>query len=87
MITHRPYPSDASDAEWEFVRPYLCLLPEDAGQRVYSLRDVFDALRWMVRGGSPWRSGPSHNKSEHKPGGTPRVSEKPMVLDCVVAIF
>jgi transposase len=55
MINHQHYPSDASDAEWEFVRPYLCLLPEDAGQRVHSLRDVFDALRWMVRGGSPWR--------------------------------
>jgi transposase len=55
MITHQPYPSDVSDAEWEFVRPYLCLLPEDAGQRVYNLRDAFDALRWMVRGGSPWR--------------------------------
>jgi transposase len=55
MITHQPYPSDVSDAEWEFVRPYLCLLPEDAGQRVHNLRDVLDALRWMVRGGSPWR--------------------------------
>jgi transposase len=55
MITHQPYPSDVSDAEWEFVRPYLCLLPEDAGQRVHNLRDVLDALRWMIRGGSPWR--------------------------------
>ena len=55
MITHQPYPSDVSDAEWEFVVPYLCLLPEDAGQRVYNLRDVFDALRWLVRSGSPWR--------------------------------
>lgn len=33
MITHQPYPSDVSDAEWEFVLPYLCLLPEDVGQR------------------------------------------------------
>ena len=55
MITHQPYPSDVSDAEWEFVVPYLCLLPEDAGQRVHNLRDVLDALRWMVRGGAPWR--------------------------------
>src|ERR1700733_2651142 len=55
MITHKPYPSDVSDVEWEFVRPYLCLLPEDAGQRVHGLRDVLDGLRWMVRGGSPWR--------------------------------
>lgn len=55
MIAHQPYPSDISDAEWEFVVPYLCLLPEDAGQRVYNLRDVFDGLRWIVRTGSPWR--------------------------------
>jgi transposase len=55
MITHRPYPSDVSDAEWEFVRPYLCLLPEDAGQRQHGLRDVFDGLRWLVRTGAQWR--------------------------------
>src|ERR687890_2152325 len=55
MITHQPYPSDISDAEWQFVVPYLCLLPEDAGQRVHDLRDVLDALRWVVRSGSPWR--------------------------------
>jgi transposase len=55
MITHQPYPSDVPDAEWEFVLPHLCLLPEDAGQRVHGLRDVFDGLRWVVRTGSPWR--------------------------------
>ena len=54
MITHQPYPSDVSDPEWAFVVPYLCLLPEDSGQRVYNLRDVFDGLRWIVRSGSPW---------------------------------
>jgi transposase len=55
MITHKPYCSDVSDKEWTFVAPYLCLLPEDAGQRVHNLRDVFDGLRWIVRSGSPWR--------------------------------
>ena len=30
-------------------------MEEEAPQRQYSLRDVFDALRWMCRGGSPWR--------------------------------
>src|SRR3954451_1805691 len=55
MITHQPYPSDVSDAEWQFVVPYLCLLPEDAAQREHDLRDVFDAARWLVRSGSPWR--------------------------------
>src|SRR3954470_13624897 len=55
MITHKPYPSDVSDAEWHFVVPYLRLLSEDAGQRVHDLRDGFDAARWLVRSGSPWR--------------------------------
>lgn len=55
MITHQPYPSDVSDAEWEFVLPYICLLPEDAGRRVHNLRDAFDALRRLVRSGAQWR--------------------------------
>ena len=30
-------------------------MKEDAPQRDYPLRAVFDALRWMVRAGCPWR--------------------------------
>ncbi len=54
-----PYPSDVSDEEWAFVAPYLILLPEDAGQRSYSLREVFNGLRWIVRTGAPWRMMPN----------------------------
>jgi hypothetical protein len=39
-ISHQPNPSDASDEEWSFVVPYLCLLPEEASQRVHGFRDV-----------------------------------------------
>jgi transposase len=35
--------------------PYLTLVPEDAPQRVHNLREVFNALRWIVRAGAPWR--------------------------------
>ena len=42
------YPTDVSDDEWAFVAPYLILLPEDAGQRTYSLREVFNGLRSRV---------------------------------------
>lgn len=51
----RGYPSDVSDGEWEFVAPYLTLLPEDCGQRVHPLREVFNGLRYVVRAGCPWR--------------------------------
>jgi len=52
--TRKPYPSDVSDEEWAFVMPYLTLLPLDAKQRKYDLREVFNALRWLVRTGAQW---------------------------------
>src|SRR5690349_11397656 len=55
MSTRKPYPSDVSDDEWAFVVPYLTLMNENAPQRDYPLREVFNALRWLVRTGSPWR--------------------------------
>jgi transposase len=55
QTTRKPYPSDVSDVEWAFVVPYLTLLPLDAEQRTHDLREVFNALRWLVRAGAPWR--------------------------------
>ncbi|MFO0962148.1 MAG: IS5 family transposase [Phycisphaerales bacterium] len=44
-----------TDEEWALAAPNLTLMREDAPQREHSLRDIFDALRWMARSGSPWR--------------------------------
>jgi len=56
MNTERkPYPSDVTDDEWQFVLPYLTLMRLDAPQREYDLREVFNALRWMARAGADWR--------------------------------
>lgn len=54
-MARKPYPSDVTDDEWMFVTPYLTLMREDAPQREHDLREVFNALRWIVRAGSPWR--------------------------------
>ena len=51
----KPYPSDVSDEEWAFVAPYLTLMREDAPQREYPLREVFNGLRYVVKTGAPWR--------------------------------
>jgi transposase len=56
----RAYPTDVSDDEWAFVAPYLALLPEEAGQRKHDLREVFNALRWLVKSGAPWRMLPTN---------------------------
>ncbi len=51
----KAYPTDVSDEEWEFVAPYLTLMREDAPQRRHDLREVFNGLRFIVRGGLQWR--------------------------------
>lgn len=57
-MERKAYPSDVSDEEWAFVAPYLTLMREDAPQRDYELREVFNGLRWLVRTGAPWRMMP-----------------------------
>lgn len=59
-IPRKPYPTDVSDEEWAFVAPYLALVREDAPQRHHALREVFNALRWIVRAGAPWRLLPTN---------------------------
>jgi transposase len=44
-----------SDEEWAFVPPYVTLMTPDAPQRRYDLREVFNGLRFIVRGGLQWR--------------------------------
>ena len=59
-MNRKTYPSDVSDDEWAFVAPYLALVREDAPQRRHDLREVFNALRWLVRAGAPWRLLPTN---------------------------
>jgi transposase len=58
-MARKPYPSDVTDEEWDFVAPYLTLMTEDAPQREHDLREVFNGMRWIVRTGSPWRYMPN----------------------------
>ena len=58
-VSRKPYPTDVSDDEWAFVVPYLALVREDAAQRKHELREVFNALRWIVRAGASWRMLPN----------------------------
>ena len=53
------YDSDVSDEEWAFCAPCLTLMKEDAPQREHSLREVFNAMRYLVRVGCPWRMIPN----------------------------
>ncbi|MCZ8092230.1 MAG: IS5 family transposase [Acidovorax sp.] len=58
-MPRKPYPTDVSDEEWSFAAPYLTLMNQHAPQREHDLREVFNALRWLVRAGAPWRMLPN----------------------------
>ncbi len=54
------YPTKDGFWPWAFVAPHLALCRLDAPQRTHDLREVFNALRWMVRTGAQWRYMPNH---------------------------
>lgn len=50
----RRYPTDLSDAEWTILEPYFG--PYATGRpRVRPIRDVLDALFYVLRAGCAWR--------------------------------
>jgi transposase len=58
-VDRKGYPEDVTDEEWAFVLPYLLLSWEDSQSRRHSLRELFNAVRYVVRMGKQWRSMPN----------------------------
>ena len=51
----RAYQTDLSNAEWALITPHLPT-PRDPGRpRVHPLREILDAVFYVVRGGCTWR--------------------------------
>ncbi|NUY05938.1 transposase [Paraburkholderia youngii] len=44
-----------SDEDWYFATAYLTLMNKDTPRRCNELREMFNALRWIVRAAMPWR--------------------------------
>jgi putative transposase len=51
----QPYPSDLSDAQWTRLRSYLPAPKAQGRPRTHSLRDVFDAIFYVLKSGCHWR--------------------------------
>jgi putative transposase len=49
------YPTDLSDKEWARLRSHLPTLPKTVKPRAHSLRDILDAMFYVLRSGCPWR--------------------------------
>jgi putative transposase len=51
----KTYPTDLSDAQWTHLQPYLPTPKAHGRPRTHSLRDVFDAVFYVLKSGCPWR--------------------------------
>jgi putative transposase len=54
------YPSDLTDAEWAVMAPLLPRPHRTGRRRRTGLREVLNAIRYMVRSGCEWRMLPVH---------------------------
>jgi len=51
----RAYQTDLSDAEWACIEPYLPTPRAPGRPRVHSLREILNAIFYIVRSGCAWR--------------------------------
>jgi transposase len=51
----RAYQTDLSDAEWECIKPLVPTPPGVGRPRVHPLREILDAIFYVVRSGCAWR--------------------------------
>jgi putative transposase len=51
----RTYPTDLSDAEWNCLEPHLPVPKSTGRPRIYPLREILNAIFYVVRSGCPWR--------------------------------
>ncbi len=51
----RKYPTDLTDAEWSWLEPHLLAPKATRRPRVYPLREILNAIFYLVRSGCSWR--------------------------------
>jgi putative transposase len=57
-MPRRRYPSDLTDAQWTRLEPLLPDARPGGRPRTHPLREIIDALRYVLRGGIAWRALP-----------------------------
>ena len=54
------YPSDLTDAEWAILEPLLPSPSKTGRKRGWPMREIINAIFFVLRGGCPWRMLPEH---------------------------
>ena len=58
MMDRLPYPSDLTDAEWDSIKEILPLVSKIGSPRIVDLREVINAIFYLVDNGIKWRAMP-----------------------------
>src|SRR5215203_2422169 len=51
----KPYPTDLSDAEWNYIQPHLPAPKGHGRPRTHDLRKILDAVFYVLKSGCQWR--------------------------------
>src|SRR3954465_1098362 len=51
----KPYPTDLSDAEWNYLEPHMPAPNGHGRPRTHSLREILNAIFYVLRSGCQWR--------------------------------
>jgi putative transposase len=51
----KPYPTDLSDAEWNYIEPHMPALKGHGRPRTHDLREILNAVFYVLRSGCQWR--------------------------------
>ena len=57
-MRRRDYPSDLSDAEWKILEPLIPPAREGGRPRTTDMREVINAIWYVLRSGGQWRMVP-----------------------------
>jgi putative transposase len=51
----KPYPTDLSDAEWNYIQPHLPSPKRHGRPRTHALREILNAVFYVLKSGCQWR--------------------------------
>jgi transposase len=57
-MNRKPYPSDLTDAQWSILEPLIPPAKAGGHPRTVNMREVVNAIFYLVRGGCSWRALP-----------------------------
>src|SRR5918997_5314367 len=71
----KPYPTDLSDAEWNYIEPHLPAPKGHGRPRAHSLREILNAIFYLLKSGCQWRLLPHDFPTDGPPfSGTSKMA-------------